>query len=81
MILDERFRTKVEAALKMHGWTQSELSRRMGVERQYVYQYLKAGVSPRTETIEKFASALQVDPGNLIDTHELVILSFESLTT
>lgn len=81
MILDERFRTKVEAAMKLHGWSQSELARRMNVDRQFVFQYLKQGVSPRTETIEKFASALQLDPGNLVDNQELEILSVEQLTT
>lgn len=80
MILDERFRTKVEAALKMHGWSQSELARRMSVDRQFVFKYLRQGVSPGTETIEKFASALQLDPGNLVDTAELEILSPNELT-
>ncbi len=75
MILDERFRTKVEAAMKVHGWSQSELARQMGVGRQYVSQYLRQGVSPGTEVIERFAIALMVDPGNLVDKHELEILS------
>jgi transcriptional regulator with XRE-family HTH domain len=75
MILDDRFRTKVEEALKYHGWTQSELARRMGVGRQYISQYLRQGISPRTETIEKFAEALHVDPGNLVDKNPLEILS------
>lgn len=75
MILDERFRMKVEQAMKIHGWTQAELSRRMGVGRQYVSQYLRQGISPGTEVIERFAIALQVDPGNLLDKADLEILS------
>ncbi|MEI8018008.1 MAG: helix-turn-helix transcriptional regulator [Schlesneria sp.] len=81
MILDDRFRTKVRAAMLAHGWSQAELARRMNVDRQYVFKYLGQNVSPETKTIEKFAEALNVDPGNLTDRHELEILSPAELTT
>ena len=81
MILDNRFRTKVEQAMRFHGWSQSELARRMNVDRQYIQKYLGQGVSPKTETIEKFAVALDLEPGNLIDKHDLEFLTTAELTT
>ena len=80
MILEDRFRTKVEAAMKFRGWSQSELARQMNVDRQFIFSYLKQGKSPGLDVVERFANAIGVEPGNLIDSHELQFLSDVRLT-
>lgn len=67
MILEQRFRDNVAAALEAKGWTQSDLAREMHVGRQYVYKYLRSGVSPGLNVIERFATALDVNPLTLLD--------------
>lgn len=66
MILEQRFRSNVETALSDRGWSKSELARRMGASPQYVGNYLSGRVSPGFAVVERFASALGVDPCDLL---------------
>lgn len=67
MILQEKFRKKVQLALTEKGWSQSDLARAMNVTRSVVSQYITGRIAPGLDVVEKFASALEVDPWNLVD--------------
>ena len=71
MILQERFRIRVREAMDERGWSQSELARRMESDPQFIYRYLSGRTSPGLDIIERFAAALEVDPGVLIGEQEL----------
>lgn len=74
MVLQDTFRAKVLAALDERGWSQSELARRMDVTRSMVSQYLNKRIQPGLDVVEKFATALEVDPWNLVDDRPLRFL-------
>ena len=75
MILERRFREKLQQAIDAHGWKQSDLARAMGVNRQYVSKYLRGHASPGLDVIQRFAEALHVDPVNLLDQRKIVVTS------
>ncbi len=77
-VLQERFQTRVRYALKKRGWSQADLARRMEVDPPYLSQYLAGRRCPGLDVVERFAVALQVDPGTLlaeIDLSELAELA------
>ncbi len=70
--LKERFMKKLSEAMQAHGWTNSELARRMGVSRQFVGQYTGGEKTPGLDVVERFANALELeDPSILIDRTEI----------
>ena len=57
---------KLEAELERLGWTKQKLAEEMKVDRQYVDYYLRPGINMTIKTIERFASALNMDGKDLI---------------
>lgn len=74
-ILRERFRSRIEEARKLRGWSKSELARRMGVSPQYITNYTKTSTNVGLHVVTKFAEALMVDPANLINNKPLKLLT------
>lgn len=78
MILQERFRANVQRMLNSRGWSKADLARRMAVDGPYIHQYMRdEGRSPGMDVIERFASAFEVDPVELLleDAQKLQTLS------
>jgi hypothetical protein len=75
VILEQRFREKLQLAIDANRWTQADLARAMEVDRQYVSKYFKGHANPGLDVIERFAKALHVEPLNLLDENEIRILS------
>ena len=67
MEIQERFRSKLQAALVEKGWSQADLAREMGVTRALVNQYLQGRRTPGLDVVAKFAKALEVESINLLD--------------
>lgn len=61
-MIREQFIQIVEDRLKQLGWSRSDLAREMGVTRQFVTGHLNSHVNASTETMEKFLSALGLEP-------------------
>lgn len=70
-ILQRTFQRKVKRALDEMGVSQSELARRMGTDRQYVYKYIAGITCPGLDVIERFANALEIAPVALLDDSEI----------
>lgn len=66
VILQERFQQRLGAMLAEKGMSQSELARRMGVPHSQVHKYLKGAHSPGLDMLERFCTALECDPFDLI---------------
>lgn len=75
MVMQDNFRVKVQTALTERAWSQSELARKMGVTRSVVSQYLSGRIAPGLDVVEKFATALEVEPWNLVDDKPIRICS------
>lgn len=74
MVLEKVFVRKLQEALDIHGWSQAELARRMGVTRAMVNHYTSGSKSPGLDMIERFAIALEMEnPLNLLDEEPLKI--------
>ena len=59
--------SKILIEMERLGWNQSELARRMDVDRQLVHRFLKNGTGGITiKTIDKIADALGLDPKVLL---------------
>lgn len=72
VILQNRFRERLEEALRLAGISQSELGRRLGVRPQYVHDYLRGhNKEPGLAIAEKFALALGLPPSALVDESDL----------
>lgn len=75
MILQQRFRERLQQALDLSGVSQSELARKMGVKPQYVHDYLKGHrPEPGLAVVEKFALAFDLPVHSLIDDSDLAEL-------
>lgn len=72
MILQKRFARRVVSRLEELGWTKAHLARQMDVDPPYLYQYLNGSRSPGLDVIERFAAALQIDAGDLLQSEERV---------
>lgn len=68
VILQDRFVKNVKALISQDelNISQRELARRMSVAEQYVSDYLRLKSSPGLDVISKFATALGVDPAELL---------------
>ena len=68
VILQDRFVQNVKAMIGHDelNISQRELARRMNVAEQYVSDYLRLKSSPGLDVIAKFATALGVDPAELL---------------
>lgn len=58
---------RIREARKAKGWSQSKLGEELGVSQQMVAQYEKGDRTPKKETVEKIADALDVIPLQLMD--------------
>lgn len=68
MVLQQRFRSKLLAALRAKSWSQTKLADEMGVTPQYVHKYLSGISTPGLDVVERFAAALGTDdPSDLIN--------------
>lgn len=65
------FQSRVREALRMRAINQSELARRMGVERSTVSQYLTGRNSPGFDVVERFAKALELRPSILVNENSI----------
>ena len=66
VLLEKRFVKRTTEALDQLGITQAELARRMHVSRAMVNQYLTGRSAPGLDVVERFASALELDPLELL---------------
>lgn len=69
MILRKRFSDRVLQLLSEKKWTKAHLAREMQVDPPYLHPYLSSRVSPGLDVIERFANALGVDAGDLLQDH------------
>lgn len=68
MILQDRFRARVQEELDSRGWSQGELSRRMKVSRQFVSLYLAGQRCPGLDVVQRFSEAFELaDPIELLE--------------
>lgn len=74
MVLHERFKTKLQQALRERGWSQTEFARRLNVDQSTVNQYVKGRACPGLDLVERYASVLGVEPHNMIDERPLLLL-------
>jgi ribosome-binding protein aMBF1 (putative translation factor) len=74
VVLHQRFTAKLRQALDDRGWSQSELARRLNIDQSVVNRYLNGRICPGLDLVEKFASALGVEPHNLLDDRPLLLL-------
>jgi len=71
MILQKRFTARVLERLDQLSWNRARLAREMGVQPPYLSNYLNGRFSPGLDVVEKFANALQIDAGELLQEHSL----------
>lgn len=62
MALRKRFGSLVAVHRRRHGWTQQDLAERTGMSPDMISRIETGGSGARFNTIEKLASALEVDP-------------------
>jgi len=62
LILQKQFREIVEDELGRRHWSRSDLARAMNCSRQMVTDYLNGKREPGPDTMEKFLSALELEP-------------------
>ena len=62
VILEKQFRTIVEDRLSTLGWSRSALARRMDATPQFVTNYLNGRNTPGPDVMERFLSALGLEP-------------------
>lgn len=72
MVMQRRFRERVLERIQVMEITKAELARRMDVANSYVHQYVSGRVSPGFEVVEKFATALEIDPSLLVGPKSLI---------
>ena len=60
------FRANVSGLLDSYGWTQTDLANAMGVTKGYVSQVMTAHRGIGLEAVERFSTALDVPPSELI---------------
>ena len=58
--------TKIRLELERLHWSQSELGRRMGESKQWVWWVLNTNGNHTFQTVEKLAKVLGLDPKDLI---------------
>ncbi len=66
MILQDRFRDRVQEALQLKGWKQSQLASALGWTPQRVSDVIRGQREPGFKTVEAFATALELDPSLLV---------------
>lgn len=74
MVLHDRFKEKLRQALNERGWSQSELSRRLGFALPVTRRYIFGERCPGLDMVAKFEAALGVEHGSLIDDQPLRLL-------
>jgi len=65
-ITRKEFARRLDSRLKAKGWSQSELSRRSGVQRDSVSAYCRGRSFPLPDKIVMIARALECEPADLI---------------
>lgn len=79
-VLSQRFKERLRLALELSGVSQSELARRVGVDRQAISNYLAGRLgNPTLETVESMALALHLHHHALIDESDLEV-AFHALS-
>jgi len=58
--------TKIQQEMDRLGWSQSELARRLGKHRQWVWAVLNSKKGKTFRSVEAIASVLNMDPKDLI---------------
>jgi ribosome-binding protein aMBF1 (putative translation factor) len=66
IMLAEFFRTNVRRYMRQHGCTQESLARTMNVSQPYISQIVTGKFSPGLDVVENVASALEIDPLDLL---------------
>lgn len=67
MEIQRRLAARVKALRRQKGWSQEELAHQAGVHRTFVSQIERATRIATIVSAEKFAKALGVKPGELLD--------------
>lgn len=62
VILEKQFLRIVEDELADRHWTRTDLAREIGISRQMVTDYLNGRRSPGADVMERFFSALDLEP-------------------
>ena len=63
---------RLRAAIEQADISQSELARRISVDRTTIARYLAGNLTPRLVTLRRIADVLGCQPGDLVDTDEAV---------
>ena len=60
----------IRQARKRKNWTQGDLAKALGITHVNVAQWENGTRNPKTETLERIAEALDIDPLDLMDGNE-----------
>ena len=75
--MSDTFRDRLKKAMEMNELTQSELSRKSGVSKPLISQYLKGAYEAKNDNLFYLAKALQVNPawlmGNDVDMDDNIV--------
>lgn len=71
MILQERFRLRLQEALALRGMKQAQLAGALGWTPQRLSDFVRGHRKPGFKTVELVAKALHIDPADLISAHEI----------
>jgi transcriptional regulator with XRE-family HTH domain len=64
--LGQRFRLNLQAAMASKGLTQKELADAMEIHFTVVNKYVLGKITPGLDVLERFATALQIEPIELL---------------